>query len=98
MTMSVAMPGRSFSDIERELAAQRRAAAVTDEKLDDRLAGLIRADTLSKADRIALAANLVESGVMSQRNAQHLTGVARDTIRGRTRKAATGKPATVNGS
>ncbi|MBK9427576.1 MAG: AAA family ATPase [Gammaproteobacteria bacterium] len=83
--LSIAFRGRSFSEIESEIAAQRRASAVTGSSLNEQLATLVRSDSLSKADRISLAAALVDTGIVSQRAAHQLTGVSRDTIRGRTR-------------
>lgn len=83
--LSIAFRGRSFSEIESEIAAQRRASAVTGSSLNEQLAALVRSESLSKADRISLAAALVDTGIVSQRAAHQLTGVSRDTIRGRTR-------------
>lgn len=87
--LSVAMHGSSFSDIERNLIAARRAAALAGTPLEEKLVDLIRADQLSKNERISLAATLVDQKLVSQRKAQELTGVARDTIRTRTRNKAT---------
>lgn len=81
--LALCLIGRTFSDVERELVAVRRAAALEDMNLDDALAGLLRSRPASKTDRIALAAVLVDEGIMSQRRAGELTGVARDTIRNR---------------
>lgn len=86
--LSVAMNGSSFSDIERTLIAARRAAALAGTPLEEKLVELIRADQLSKNERISLAATLVDQKLVSQRKAQELTGVARDTIRTRTRNKA----------
>jgi SpoVK/Ycf46/Vps4 family AAA+-type ATPase len=91
--LSVALLGRSFNDIERDVAGARRAAAISGIPLDERLASLIRSDDLPKASRIALAATLVNEGIVSQRKAHELTRVARDTIRDRTRKPRTKKRA-----
>lgn len=89
--LAVALHGRSFSDIARELAAARRHAALGGGALEDELAKLIRAEGLPKQARIDLAVALVDKGVMSARSAHELTGVARDTIRsrGRARKVRT---------
>lgn len=89
--LGVALKGRSFSDVERELAAARRAAAISGMPLGDRLATFIRAVNLPKSNRIALAAAIVQQGLVSQRKAHELTGVARDTIRDRTRTNKTPK-------
>lgn len=87
--LAVVLSGRSFSDIENEISSQRRAAAVSGTPLRERLATLIRPDALSKSDRIDLATTLVEAGIVSQRSAHQLTGVSRDTIRGRSRNRTT---------
>ncbi|MCY4258682.1 MAG: hypothetical protein OXC91_00270, partial [Rhodobacteraceae bacterium] len=52
--------------------------------LDQRLPLLIAPDSLShlpRQQRITVAVQLVEGGLLSQRRAQKITGVARDTIR-----------------
>ncbi|RWM71751.1 MAG: AAA family ATPase [Mesorhizobium sp.] len=82
--LAVAFAGKSFSDIERELIAARRYAAINDVPLDDRLAILAGSQVTDKASRIAVATALVDHGLVSQRKARALTGVARDTIRNRT--------------
>ena len=82
--LAIAMQGKSYSDIERGLKTARRAAALNGGGLEDQLAGLIKSDQLEKQARINLAASLVRSGVVTQRRAHELTGVARDTIRDRT--------------
>ena len=81
--LSLAFKGRSFSDVERDIVAARRAAAISKSSIDEHVAALIKTDQLTKADRITLAAKLVDSGLASQRAAHDLTGVARDTIRSR---------------
>jgi AAA+ superfamily predicted ATPase len=83
VVLGVALKGQSFSDVERDLLTARRAAAVTDRSLDEELLALIRTDNRSKSDRIALATTLVESKLVSQRQAKELTGISRDTIRSR---------------
>ncbi|WP_246687176.1 ATP-binding protein [Mesorhizobium sp. B2-5-9] len=82
--LAVAFAGKSFSDIERELIAARRYAAINDAPLNDRLAILAGNQATGKAGRIAVATALVDHGLVSQRKARALTGVARDTIRNRT--------------
>lgn len=77
--------GRSFSDIERELARARRSAALGNEPLDEQLATFVSNGALPKSTRISLAAAIVEQGLLSQRKAHDLTGVARDTIRSHAR-------------
>jgi SpoVK/Ycf46/Vps4 family AAA+-type ATPase len=81
--LALAFRGRSFSDIERDLVAARRSAAISKLSINDHIAELINSDHLTKSDRIALATKLVDSGLTSQRAAHDLTGVSRDTIRTR---------------
>lgn len=83
--ISVSLAGKSFSDITRDLVSARRQSILKGIPLEDQLAELIRSDHLSKQGRIDLAVALVESGFVSERKAQELTGVARDTIRARKR-------------
>lgn len=90
--LAVAFAGRSFSDIERDLMAARRRAALGQVSLDEELAGLLTGQSITKARRIQLATAMVERGLFSQRTARALTGVARDTIR--SRAAHKGKKAT----
>jgi SpoVK/Ycf46/Vps4 family AAA+-type ATPase len=78
--------GASFSDLERDLTAARRAAVLSGEAIERHLAQRIAVGRLSKPDRIALSAALVEGGFVSQREAQSLTGIARDTIRKHTQQ------------
>jgi AAA+ superfamily predicted ATPase len=92
--LGLAMKGRSFSDVERDILAARRSAVVMDTSIDEELLALIRSETRSKPDRIALATVLVESKLLSQRRARELTGISRDTIRSR---ASQGKSAASRG-
>lgn len=91
--LSLALQGGSFSDLERDLKSARRAAALNGGDITEYLASLIRSERLSKQDRIKIAASLVDKGLVSQRRAHDLTGVARDTIRVRTKPdKASNKP------
>jgi hypothetical protein len=83
--LAVTLAGQSFSDIERKVNSARRSAALNGRKVDDYLAALLNIDACSKRERIDLAARLVGSGLVSQRRAHDLTGVARETIRDRVR-------------
>lgn len=83
--LSIAMTGESFSDIERKVNSARRSAALNGKDVADHLATLLQVDNRSKHDRIDLAVQLVSSGLVSQRRAHELTGIARDTIRDRIR-------------
>jgi SpoVK/Ycf46/Vps4 family AAA+-type ATPase len=91
--LSLAFQGSSFSDIERALKTAQRSAALNGKKLDDHLVDLVKGQNLSREDRIALAIALVEKKLASQRLAQDLTGVARDTIRSRTKTSKTSRNA-----
>lgn len=84
--LTIALVGQSFSDIDRELKSVRRKAALLGEPLDDHLVGIVNGKSGSKKDRIVLATELVKAGVLSQRAAHEVTGVARETIRARTAK------------
>ena len=79
--LSVAMAGRSYSDVEREVTLARRSAALNGKGLDHWLTKLVTTDDLSKQDKINIAVRLVRNNLASQRKAHELTGVARDTIR-----------------
>ena len=85
--LAVAFDGRSFSDIERDLSAARRSAALGDVPLGRAARRLAdRNSSIAKSKRIHLATAIVKQGLLSQRKARELTGVARDTIRSRTRR------------
>jgi Cdc6-like AAA superfamily ATPase len=88
--LALAFAGRSFSDIERDLSTARRGAALGHIPLEEKFAELLTNKSLPKATRIQLAAGIVNQGLLSQRKAGELTGIARDTIRVR---AARKKPA-----
>lgn len=81
--LSFLFQGVSFSDIERKILAARRAATITGEPLDQHLVLLVRhnAASLTRQQRVKLAAALVSSGLLSQRVVYKLIGVSRDTIR-----------------
>src|SRR6185369_3969143 len=88
--LSVSFAQRSFSDAERDIMSARRAAVLAAKGLDEVLPDLIGTDSLSKSERIDLAVSLVESGVATQRGAHEITGIARETIRARTRAGSGG--------
>ena len=79
--LGIAFQGHSLSDIERDLAVARRSAALGDKSLDEQFLTFVSNAALSKSTRINLASSIVEQGLLSQRKARDLTGVARDTIR-----------------
>ncbi|MER9445187.1 ATP-binding protein [Mesorhizobium sp. M0340] len=87
--LAVAFAGHSFSDIERELSAARRTAALGHAPLEERLAGLMTSASIPKTRRIHLAAAIVNQGLFSQRKARELTGISRDAIRTRAAKKKT---------
>lgn len=89
--LSVALSKQSFSDIERILNSARRAAALNGNRLDEHLSPLLTVNGNTKQDRIELAVQLVQTGLVSARRAHELTGVARDTIRERLKGVAAGK-------
>ena len=89
--LSAAFAGRSFSDIERDLTTARRSAALGGAPLEEQLAGFLTNKSIAKAKRIQLAAAIVDRGLLSQRKAGELTGVARDTIRSRAARKVKGK-------
>ncbi len=80
--ISLALSGTSFSDIEREISQMRREAIVGGTPLKNAVLLWMshHSTTLPRAQRIALAVNLVKAG-WSQRAVGQLTGVSRDTIR-----------------
>lgn len=86
--LAIAFEGHSFSDIQQSIGRARRGAAVSGEGLDLQLHNLIQVEGQTKSDRISLATMLVEAGV-SQRSAQKLTGIARDTVRSHAQKRGT---------
>ncbi len=86
--LAVVLKNVSFSEIDHRLKTARRAAALSDGRLDEHLAQLIDTTNLSKQESIDLAVELSGKGLLSQRKAHELTGAARDTIRARVEKAA----------
>ena len=89
--LGIAFEGRSFSDIERDLSTARRIAALGNKPLDEQFAAFVSNGTLPKSTRINLAAAIVGQGLLSQRKAHDLTGVARDTIRSHASRAERSK-------
>jgi len=79
--LSISFTGKSFSEIEKNINSARRAAAINGESLDNQLSDILNISNLSKDERIHLAVTLVASNILSQRQANELTGVARETIR-----------------
>lgn len=86
-SLAIAMNGASFSDVERAAMRARRVAALSGEAVDQELENMLEVfvGSIDKKDRIAVATELVASGLLSQRTAHEITGVSRDTIRKRTK-------------
>lgn len=81
--LSLALQGRSLSDVERAINTLRRGHALQSAPLED-LVGMIVGQgqaTLSKADRLKMAIQMAQQGTHTHLQISHLTGVARDTIR-----------------
>jgi SpoVK/Ycf46/Vps4 family AAA+-type ATPase len=68
--LSGALRGKSFSDIERDIKAVRRTAAIRGGELSEHLKRLVQPGLLEKSERIALARTLANEGLMSQRARQ----------------------------
>jgi AAA+ superfamily predicted ATPase len=87
--LGLALKGRSHNDIERAIIHARRAAITNGTSIDTQLRELFETNEhLTHDERVELARLLQSSGLTSQREAQRITGVARETIR----KGATAKP------
>lgn len=83
--LGLTFKGSSFSKLEQEVARLRRKAALSDTTIEREVITAAREHTknLASPDRIALAIALVSDAKLSQRQAQEVTGVSRDTIRKR---------------
>lgn len=84
--------GRSFSDIERDMALVRRESVLSGRPVAEILIELLRArvqTTLPRHERHALAEAMLRLG-LSQREVSELTGVSRDTLRKRASRKAIG--------
>ncbi|MCX5216164.1 ATP-binding protein [Kitasatospora sp. NBC_00240] len=82
-----ALEGASYADAERLVMGARRRAVLSDQPVEEALLGAAqdRLRRLSFSDRLGIAVQLVQTDHVSQRRAHDLTGVSRDTIRGRIR-------------
>jgi SpoVK/Ycf46/Vps4 family AAA+-type ATPase len=77
--------GKSFSQIEKNILHLRKISAIRNQPLYELIETEIRQGLeLTKAEKIALACALMEAG-LSQRKITELTGVARDTMRKKSR-------------
>ena len=81
--LSISLSHQSFSDIEHKLNLARREAVLNGKDLIEYLPSLLCVEGKSKNQRMELAVKIVAAGLASQRKAQELTGVARETIRKR---------------
>jgi SpoVK/Ycf46/Vps4 family AAA+-type ATPase len=81
--LSYVFNGKSFSDVERQINLIRKSSAIAGRSLQDSVQSLIiGADlNLTHEQRVELACILNDSGIISQRRTQELTGIARETIR-----------------
>lgn len=80
--LSIMFKGKSYSEIERLINITRRSAAIKEIELEEELKNnLLVENNLSYNQRLELACELVESKILSQRQANELTGISRDTIR-----------------
>lgn len=80
--LAVVLNGKSFSDIERMITITRKSAAINKVSVEEKLKDLIMlGENADHSQKVKLACLLVEKNILSQRQAQELTGVSRDTIR-----------------
>jgi SpoVK/Ycf46/Vps4 family AAA+-type ATPase len=80
--LALTLKGRSQSDIERAIIHARRAAITNGTTIDEQLRELFQTNVhLDHKERVELARRLQDSGLTSQREAQRITGIARETIR-----------------
>ena len=83
--LAAVLQDTSHSDLERNLIQVRRNVALERCTLDEGLLQVVKTanSQLSKDDQIALAVRLVKEIKLSQRKAQLLTGISRETLRRR---------------
>jgi SpoVK/Ycf46/Vps4 family AAA+-type ATPase len=81
--LAIAYRGSSFSYVESEVMKARRVAAMQDAEVGEVLLKLARErfQVLPNAERFEAAAELIRNAGVSQRRANELTGVSRDTLR-----------------
>ena len=93
--LSIVYLGRSFSEIERDISRAKRNSIVHQSPIDLQLRlQLHSSPLLTKKQRLKLATILVEKEMATQREANEITGVSRNTIRKYT-PAQSGKKKTV---
>ncbi len=80
--LSWALKGKSFSDIEREILLARRSSVINKVPLNAQLETLLLPnENLTHAEKVEYAYLLSQTKIISQRKAQEITGIARETIR-----------------
>lgn len=80
--LSLAFKGRSFSNIEHEILMARKASVLNKKPLEEYFLSILHSRLLINHDeKVKLASDLVQLGVTSQRKANEITGISRDTIR-----------------
>lgn len=80
--LSLSLKGKSFSSIEHDILLARRTSIVSKQPLEQCLELLLQPITsASHEEKLQLAISLIESGIVSQRRAHEITGIARETIR-----------------
>ncbi|MFB8037738.1 AAA family ATPase [Streptomyces sp. NPDC056004] len=85
---ALSLQNASFSEAQRVVTNARRRAALDESPLEEVLLSTCSEQLrqLPFAERVRVAVDLVQSDHMSQRRVHELTGVSRDTIRGRMRR------------
>ena len=83
--LALVLNGSSHSDLERILVNVRRSVALDRCTVEEGLLEVVQtaSNQLSKDDQINLAVRLVNELAVSQRKAQSLTGISRETLRKR---------------
>jgi SpoVK/Ycf46/Vps4 family AAA+-type ATPase len=80
--LALTFSGSSFSDIERKIKGMLKGSAISERPMDEILEDIIYStNTLNHNQKVELACLLEESGIISQRRAHEITGIARETIR-----------------
>lgn len=80
--LSYLFKGKSFSEIEREINLARRTSVLAEKPLGEVLQEYLTINNyLTRKEKIEFARTLNQSNILSQREVQKLTGVARETMR-----------------
>jgi len=87
--LSYVFAGKSFSEVERLINLARKSSALDGKPLQEKISNYIyHNEFLTHDQKIALACELINNGILSQRRVQEITGIARETIRKYTQKAS----------